>query len=301
MEFDETNPLDLGSATATQASEAPIIEDEADEGPISLDEPEAEATPDEETAEVEEADQSDPYEEVEIDGKRYKVPAEIKDGYLRTADYTRKTQEVAELRRNAEAQIAQVREMAAVTEEDIKARGALFQLETQLQELNQTDWHRLENEDPLEAQALWRRRQQLMEARQQVLEYQGQLAQQRGQAAERDTAKRLQETAEYAQKNIKGWTPELDGKITEFAVKELGYTLDTLKSAYNPQVYRTLYLAHIGQQALNRQQAPKPSAQTIQPTATVSAKSSPAVSKDPAEMSMAEYVAWANARDKRRR
>ena len=42
--------------------------------------------------------------EVEIDGKTYKLPPELKDGFLRQADYTRKTQELAEQRRRMEAE-----------------------------------------------------------------------------------------------------------------------------------------------------------------------------------------------------
>ena len=43
-------------------------------------------------------------EEVDFEGKKYLVAKELKDALLRQSDYTRKTQEVAETRKQIEAE-----------------------------------------------------------------------------------------------------------------------------------------------------------------------------------------------------
>jgi len=109
---------------------------------------------------------------------------------------------------------------------------------------------------------------------------------------ERDIATRLKETAEFAKREIRGWTPDLDTKITQFAVSELGFDVDTLRQGYNPRNYKTLYYAYLGRQTELKQQSTRPSTPTLQPTETVTAKASPAVQKNPEDMSMEEYVAY---------
>ena len=70
--------------------------------------------------------------EIELDGRTWKVPAALKDGYLRQADYTRKTQDVAERGRalSAREQALAEREQdhAGRTAEQAKAQDALVDL-----------------------------------------------------------------------------------------------------------------------------------------------------------------------------
>ena len=89
---DETN---LEQAPEVEA--LPEVEEEIEE---TTDEPELDedGNPVEEPAEPEEETT-----EIVKDGKAYKVPAALKDEILMHADYTRKTQEVAELRKSVEA------------------------------------------------------------------------------------------------------------------------------------------------------------------------------------------------------
>src|SRR5262245_1558894 len=59
----------------------------------------------EQEAEVE-GQGNDELAEVEIDGKTYLVHRDLRDGYLRHGDYTRKTQDLANQRRDHEAREA---------------------------------------------------------------------------------------------------------------------------------------------------------------------------------------------------
>ena len=92
-------------AIAEVEQEAPAIETEmeADE-PVNLDETgdEPEVEDNAENAETEESDEDD-LEEFEWNGRKVKGPKGLKEGLMMQADYTRKTQEVANTRKELEA------------------------------------------------------------------------------------------------------------------------------------------------------------------------------------------------------
>ena len=70
------------------------------------------------TAPVPGQPQAEPVVEIEFpDGKRALTPKEIRDGYLRQQDYTRKTQEIAEMRKQAEQVYRAYQQMAQEREE----------------------------------------------------------------------------------------------------------------------------------------------------------------------------------------
>lgn len=239
--------------------------------------------------------------EIELNGKKYAVPAELKDGYLMQADYTRKSQANAELARALDARKAEVEAQFNVSEEVLQARAALMVHDNQLEQFKNTNWQQFENDDPVGAMSAWRQFQQLKETRGNIAAYLHEQQTTRSAKAEQETANRMRETREFAESKIPGWTPEVDAKITEFALSHLGQTVDTLKAAYSPNVYKTLHLAWLGHQSLIKQQAtPKPSAPNIQPLRTVSAKASAPVSKAPEDMSMDEYVAFRNSQQRKR-
>lgn len=84
---------------------------------------------------------------VKVDGKEVEVTLEeLQKGYSRTQDYTRKTQQIAEARKQTEAELQAVR---AEREQYAQLLGAL---EAQVQQAAQPniDWDRLYQEDPIE-------------------------------------------------------------------------------------------------------------------------------------------------------
>ncbi len=214
--------------------------------------------------------------DVEYEGKAYKLPPELKDALLRTADYTRKTQEVAEQRKTVEAKMAEAQAAYQTSQEVIEARAVAHHIDSQLKQYENVNWNALENEDPMEAMRHWRQFQQLQQQRGQVAQYLDKTQNELSEKAAQETDKRLRETRAFAEKELKGWSPELDNKITEFAIKDLGFTVDSLRGAYSPQVYKTLYLAHLGHIALQKQTAaPKPSAPAAQPLTKVTTRANP--------------------------
>jgi hypothetical protein len=121
----------------------------------------ADADGDETDTEQSEEDENSEEEEqpqvftVKVDGKEVEVTLEeLQKGYSRTQDYTRKTQQIAEVRKQTEAELQAVR---AEREQYAHLLGAL---EAQVQQAAQPniDWDRLYQEDPIE----WVRQRELM-------------------------------------------------------------------------------------------------------------------------------------------
>jgi hypothetical protein len=111
----------------------------------------------------EESEEEAPRDEkfiVKVDGKEIEVPKEeLIRGYQREADYTRKTQKLAEERKFVESEFQQVRAEREYTSQ------LIGQLQQKLQEYEppEPDWNRLEVEDPTEYARQWtshQRRQQ---------------------------------------------------------------------------------------------------------------------------------------------
>lgn len=230
------------------------------------------------------------FDMIEFEGKQYQVPKALKAGFMMQADYTRKTQDIAARGRELEERATAIAQQAQASEQEMAARASLIGIDQQLQQYSQVNWDQLEQEDPMGAQQHWRRYQMLTNQRQQVVQDLAARQYQRTQEAQQDLAKRIEETQTFAKQNIKGWTPELDSQIIEFA-KSKGATEPALKDAMSPLVYEMLYLARIGEQVLSRQASPKPKQQAATPLKTVAAKTNAPVRKSLSEMSMEEYAA----------
>ena len=138
-------------------------ESESEEMESAETQDETEESSEEVEGEDEEAEEEAPRDEkfvVKVDGKEIEVPKEeLIRGYQREADYTRKTQKLAEERKLVESEFQQVRG------EREQYSQILGQLQQKLQELQpqEPDWNRLEVEDPTEYARQWtshQRRQQ---------------------------------------------------------------------------------------------------------------------------------------------
>src|SRR5438105_8523 len=121
-------------AIETQKPEAVQVPQAKDE-PIDLDAPREEEVPSEPQTEEDvdpllAATAEPDVAEIEINGKKYTVPAELKDGYLMQADYTRKTQEVADIRKTVEAQKAEAETFYNVSQEILEARATLINVDS---------------------------------------------------------------------------------------------------------------------------------------------------------------------------
>lgn len=234
VEFDGTNPLAQEPIEANRG--------EADEAGPSQ-EPDTAIEPEDEEIDWE-------------DGKKYRIPKAIKPALLRTADYTRKTQEVARERDTLKAERTAFEQQTAASREHIKDIAQLQGLDDWLGQMDQVNWQQWEMENPQEAQAAWRQRELAKDARAKLATKIEAGIRQSIQTAQQETAKRRNETAAYAQQNIPGWTPQMDLQITQFAQQELGFTPDELVGLISPKTYRTLHRLWALEQAAKKSPPP---------------------------------------------
>lgn len=141
-----TGPLDVNQATSLFSEALDPEKQAAAEPAAAPPEPEAAEAPQEAEAQASEAE---PTVTVKIDGKDVEVPlSELKNGYQRQADYTRKTMEVSEQRKAAEAERAQALQERQAYAANLQRMQA--QLEGALQQQQQTNWEELLQSDPVE-------------------------------------------------------------------------------------------------------------------------------------------------------
>ena len=120
---------------------------------------EVEATEGEQGATDSEADDSqddadDGMVDAEYDGKTYRLPPELKDAFLRNADYTRKTQEVAEQRRYVEQQHESLQAVRHAMNATFDKAVELREMQSRIAQLEQLDWQALAGQDATEATKL---------------------------------------------------------------------------------------------------------------------------------------------------
>lgn len=270
--------------------ETPAIEPEmeADE-PVNLDEPDEDQDVEEELQ-----PEDDDSEEFDWNGKKVRGPKGLKDGVLMHADYTRKTQETSALRKELDERAQRLDQQFTASEEYLDARADLRVVSKELDRFKEYDWsayqtHRLS--DPLEADAAWNYAQHLRDQKGQLEASIQQHEGRRTADAQQAIAKRMQETHEHVKANLKGWTPDTDKQVIDFALSK-GISQDELRNTMDPRIYEMIYLARIGAQVLNKP-APKPTAQAkpTEPLKVVGGRSTPAARKSLGEMSMEEYAA----------
>lgn len=274
-----------GDDTQPVASDAPAPEAHA---PAGGTEPEANLD-----ALSPEAPSEDEFEEVERGDKKYRIPKALKGELLMHQDYTRKTMDLAEQRRQLDAQKAEVERAKSLSTEERRAYGKLESLHDQVSQYEKVDWDALEASDPAEAQRHWRLYQTALNQRNQVAAAIQQHEAQKTQQAQQMTAKRRAEIEERVAKEIPNW-PAKRVEIQEFAAR-YGYTPDVLAETAEVNDYKLLHLAHEGFKFLERQRAAARAAAAgaVKPAPEVGGTAT--AGNDPSRMSMEQYKAWREA------
>lgn len=220
-------------------------------------------------------------EEIDLDDDlKLKVPKtaaqklkELKEGSLRQADYTRKTQELAEQRKAFDAERNTVYQS---TQEELQAYATAQSLAQQLASYQRVDWNAWEDQDPFEAQKGWRTFQQMKDAHQGAINKLSFLAQQRQAAAQQESAKRIGEGRQALEHEI-GWNDELKAKLTDYALG-MGLSRDDLSDLEaTPAAAKILRDAYEWGQHQKKQQAAKrhETAQQAQPAAKAGGGTNP--------------------------
>lgn len=251
-ELDETQPAE----ESEEDLEAAASED--DESGVE-DAPDEESSEEQSEEEEEQEEQEQPQTfTVKVDGKEVSVTLdELQKGYSRTQDYTRKTQQIAEVRKQVEQETYAVR---AEREQYAQLLGAL---QTQLQSSEpQIDLERLYQEDPIE----WVRQNEVMRQRQEKL------------GAIQSEQQRLSQVAQYEQQRameaqlasqqeallaaLPEWKDSKKAKAEKALViesaKAAGFSDEDLKSVYDHRLVLLLRKAALFDQMVSKRQGIKP-------------------------------------------
>lgn len=230
-------PLDVNQASSlfSAALDAPTEPQEPEKQAAAEPEaapPETEATeaPQEAEAQVPEAE---PTVTVKIDGKDVELPlSELKNGYQRQADYTRKTMEAAEQRKAAEAERSQAHQERQAYAVNLQRMQA--QLEGALQQQQQTNWEELLQSDPVE----YLRQQHQAQARQaqlgQVYAEQQRVAALQQAEAQQAQMRHLQSQQQDLLAKLPEWRDDAKSKAEKVAIRDYlaqqGYEPDAINN-----------------------------------------------------------------------
>jgi hypothetical protein len=251
-QVDETQPAEE-SEEDTEAAAS----DADDSGVEDAPEEEASEEQSEDDDESEEQDQPQTFT-VKVDGKEVAVTLdELQKGYSRTQDYTRKTQQIAEVRKQVEQETQAIR---AERQQYAQLLGAL-QAQLQVSE-PQVDLERLYHEDPIEwvrQKEVLRERQEkayAIQAEQQRLSYVGQQEQQRAMEVHLESQKDALLAALPEWKDPK--KAKAEKALVLESAKSVGFSDDDLKSVYDHRLVLLLRKAAMYDQMVSKRQGIKP-------------------------------------------
>lgn len=241
-------------------------------------------------------EQAEEDDEIEVDGKKFVMPKsaaeKLKAERLMHADYTRKTQEVAETRKQIEAEREQVKQAAAQQQQFIKEVAKVHAIDDQLEQYKGIDWNKLSDEDPVAAQKLHFQYQALQQQRHQAAEAVTKAQDEHALVEQQATAKQLQEAEAYVQREVPGWTPERGAVVNDY-IQAQGVKLDqaTAKAIFaNPALIKIFDQAEKFGQLLKKQTA-KPAAPAAPPAPPTRVSASRASAKvDPDKMSTEQWM-----------
>lgn len=235
------------------------------------------------------------YEEIERNGTRYRIPRALTPELMMQADYTRKTQELAEQRRAIEAERESVQQ---ARQEELAAQARIVAIDDQIARFREIDWDQWENDSPFEAQKGWRHFQQIQQERGHAAAWLGHMAQQRTLQAQHMAATRLKEAAATLARDIPDWSPELGAKLLDFGVKQYGFTRAELESFEDARMVKVLHAAFAGDAARNKQQRAQNhvAAQSVKPAARISG-----ASPRPRLDDRTDTAAWIEQRNRQQR
>jgi hypothetical protein len=258
----------------TEGEEEEVLEAEASESDAES----VEQTEGDE--EAEEAPQSGQTFRVKVDGEEVEVPLEeLLKGYSRTADYTRKTQAIAEARRQAEA------EAAAAREERQRYAQTLEALDAQLRTLQppDIDWDRLYKENPVE----WVRQREIHRRQEQASWVQAQRAALVEKQQQEEQAEQAQ-TLEVERAKLFEALPEWrdaekarseKAKIVSYATERLGFTVEEISDIYDARAVVALRKAMLFDELMSKRDQMRPKIMQKAKPMKAGAASSPQSSK----------------------
>lgn len=196
-----------------------------------------------EQAPQQESDETSPqFEEVEYDGETFQVPPKLKEAIIHKSDYTKKTQELAELRRNIEFREAQFKQQESSNQFGQFVKDDLSKLQTldmQIQQYKGLDWATMSVED------ITRFKLQLDNLKDQRAELDTQIRGKYGefqQQQQKSLQELIEKGKEALKKSIPNWSDQTAREVAEYG-RSLGFSADEMASVIDPRQVQVLYKA----------------------------------------------------------
>lgn len=230
--------------------------------PVNLDAEEEEVVEDVENTEAQEeedsaeeevidedSDEEQSFLKLKIDGEEIEKPLdEVISLAQQGADYTKKTQEVAEQRKALEeyAQTIQVQEQQLRQQAELQQAllGELAQItaiDQQLAEFQAIDWNQLSENDFVEAQKLFFTQNKLQNQRVALVQQLESKQQQITQAQQQALSQRIAKGKEILAKEIPNWSPDTSKAIISAGKEFYGFSDEEMASVLDPRHVKVLH------------------------------------------------------------
>lgn len=234
--------------------------------------------------------------ELDVDGEKFALPKKVAERLqserMMNADYTRKTQALAEDRRQLESHGQALVKQYEAQQQFLEDHAKVHALQDQLAEYEKLNWPELIQSDPVKAMELQHYRDQLNSK---LNVAQGSIAQKQQQFAldeQQSFAKQVQEAKAYVEREIPGWNEQRDNQLHAYAQSVgLNSTEISRVMVKNPALFSVMHKAELYDQLVKKQPA-KQAQQTPQAKPVPKVGSNKGVDKDPSAMSDKEYAVW---------
>ena len=209
---------------ANEQPDEGIVEGDEDESQEVETEEETEEATEQEPAETDEDSEEQPeavaeVETVEFEGKEYTVPPELKGAIMRQSDYTTKTQEVAEQRKELESDQQRFQEALKLQTAHTEAYTQLGVIDQQLAQYNEVDWNTWASQDPNAAQQAQIQLNGIREQRTQALEKLNSLQAESQQKSHTETARVVEANRAKIEKTVPNWSSDTEKAVFDFGIK----------------------------------------------------------------------------------
>jgi hypothetical protein len=248
-------------------------------------------------------EQPEEEEEVEIGDRKLAMPKSVaeklKAERMMHADYTQKTQTVADERKQVAAEREQMQKHQEEAKQYLDDLADIRAVEKQLKQLNDMDLTPYLDTDPVGVMRIQEQRRVLELQKQDLVSKITQKQQQQALSEQQATAKQVQDAEAYLKREIPEWTEQRTKDLSDYAVKN-GIDPKALWGAVfkQPAVAKLLHKAELYDKLLAKQ-APKPqAAPEAKPALRVG--SNAAVKKDPTKMTDKEFAAYRKSVSKRK-
>jgi hypothetical protein len=249
----------LGDSIQEEVKEQPVpeqpTEEPQEEAEVPTDDVEAEAEPtDEQEAEVEEEVEQSEEDEVpailklKVNGQDVEKPLEEVVALAQQGlDYTQKTQQVAEQRKELEAYAESIKAQEQAFQQQMQLNNVLIEdvakitaLDQQLNQYANVNWQQLSDSDFVEAQKLFFTYNQLQQERSTLV---SQFEAKKQEVVQKQTqlmAEKIAKGKEVLAKEIPNWSPETNQALLSTG-KEYGFSDAELNSIVDPRHVKVLH------------------------------------------------------------